>query len=239
MTTLQHNDAGQGSWPSPLDPGDLSRRIIQRRTELRLSVGQVAERARMSQRYLEYLERFPARPSATALRQLAAALRTTPSALLGGGSNVPPGHQLPADGRMERLPVRECRRLIAPGGIGRVALTTLSGPIVVPVNYAYIAATIVLRTNAGSAIAAHSTEPVAFEVDRIDEALSQGWSVLVRGQAHPVLQPNELRNLTAGTDLRPWPGGVHDLYVRIVPERITGRRVTSCALSRRKGWPRS
>ena len=52
-----------------------------------------------------------------------------------------------------------------------------------------------------------------------------GWSVLVRGQAHRVLQPGELRHLREGCDLRPWPAGEHDLYVRIVPAHITGRRI--------------
>jgi transcriptional regulator with XRE-family HTH domain len=84
----RHDDHG---WPSPPDPGDLSRRVAQRRAELHLSQAQAAARAGLSLRYLEYLERYPARPTAAALRQLAAALRTTPAALLGGGANVPPG----------------------------------------------------------------------------------------------------------------------------------------------------
>ena len=42
-------------WPSPPDPGDLSRRVAQRRAELHLSQGQVAARAGLSLRYLEYL----------------------------------------------------------------------------------------------------------------------------------------------------------------------------------------
>ena len=42
-------------WPSPPDPGDLSKRVALRRTELRLSQAQVAARAGMSLRYLEYL----------------------------------------------------------------------------------------------------------------------------------------------------------------------------------------
>ena len=74
-----HDDHG---WPSPPDPGDLSRRVAQRRAELHLSQVQVAARAGVSLRYLEYLERYPARPTPAALRQLAAALRTTPAALL-------------------------------------------------------------------------------------------------------------------------------------------------------------
>jgi hypothetical protein len=51
--------------------------------------------------------------------------------------------------------------------------------------------------------------------------------VLVRGQAHRVLQPGELRNLRETCDLRPWPAGEHDLYVKIVPTHITGRRIRS------------
>ena len=35
-------------WPAPPDPGDLSRRITRRRTELKLSIAQVADRARLS-----------------------------------------------------------------------------------------------------------------------------------------------------------------------------------------------
>ena len=83
-------------WPSPADPGDQSRRVAQRRTELRLRQAQLAMRAGLSLRYLEYLERYPARPSPAALRQLAAALRTTPAALLGAGASVPPGQCRPA-----------------------------------------------------------------------------------------------------------------------------------------------
>lgn len=225
QVNAEHEPRDSRSWPSPFDPGDLSRRIIQRRTELRLSINQVAERAHLGRRYLEYLEHFPARPSGAELRQLAAALRTTPAALLGAGSDMPPGHAQAPQGRMERLTQTECRRLISSGGIGRIALVTVSGPIILPVNFAVVAETIVIKTEAGSMIAGHASDPVAFEVDRIDEALHQGWSVLVRGQAHPVLQPGERRNVLADTTLQPWPQGEHDLFIRIVPDRITGRRL--------------
>lgn len=225
--TAEHEPRSAWPWPAPPDPGDLSRRIIQRRAELRLSLAQVADRARVNRHYLEYLEQFPARPSTAVLRQLAAALRTTPAALLGGGGDVPPGHGVTATRRMERLTPAECRRLIAPGGIGRIALVTASGPLVLPVNYAFVADAIVIRTGAGSPIAAHASDCVAFEVDRIDEALAQGWSVLVRGRAHPVLQPAEHRVLLARTNLRPWPQGEHDLFIRIVADHITGRRIAA------------
>jgi transcriptional regulator with XRE-family HTH domain len=214
------------TWPSPPDPGDLSKRIARRRAELRLSRAQVAARSGLSLRYVEYLERYPARPEGAALRKLAAALQTTPAALLGAGAQLPPG-----PGRSARPPVvtrllpTECRRLIAPGGIGRIGFGTASGPVVLPVNFAVVADTIVIRTSEGSMIEGHAGDQVAFEVDHIDEALCQGWSVLVRGPAHSVAHPAELHHVQRDTTLWPWPGGDRDVYVRIIPDRITGLRI--------------
>ena len=214
------------AWPSPPDPGDLSKRIARRRADLRLSRAQLAARTGLSLRYLEYLERYPARPGGTVLRKLAAALQTTPAALLGAGAQVPP-----APGRSARPPVvtkllpAECRLLIAPGGIGRIAFGTASGPVVLPVNFAVLAGTIVVRTSEGGMIEGHAGDQVAFEVDHIDEALGQGWSVLVRGPAHRVAHPAELQHVQRDTALWPWPGGDRDVYVRIIPDRVTGRRI--------------
>jgi transcriptional regulator with XRE-family HTH domain len=214
------------SWPSPPDPGDLSKRVARRRAELHLSAAQVAARAGLSLRYLEYLERYPARPEPAVLRRLAAALQTTPTALLGAGIQAPPGH-----GYLARPPVTakltpaECQRLIAAGGIGRIAFGTASGPVVLPVNFAVVAGTIVIRTGQGSVIEGHADEQVAFEVDHIDEALSRGWSVLVRGLAHRVAHPAELRHVQRDAAIWPWPGDDRDVYVRIIPDKITGRRV--------------
>jgi nitroimidazol reductase NimA-like FMN-containing flavoprotein (pyridoxamine 5'-phosphate oxidase superfamily)/DNA-binding XRE family transcriptional regulator len=213
-------------WPSPPDPGDLSRRIAQRRAELHLSQAQAAARAGLSLRYLEYLERYPARPSPEALRRLAAALRTTPAVLLGGGANVPPGQCRPAGLRaVSKLMPAECRQLIAPGGVGRIAFVTISGPIVVPVNFAVLADTLVIRTAEGTVIDGHADEQVALEVDHIDEALCQGWSVLVRGPARRVTHPAELRRLQEEAAVWPWAGGEREVYVRIIPREITGRRI--------------
>jgi DNA-binding XRE family transcriptional regulator len=83
---------GGWGWPSPPDPGDLSKRVARRRAELHLSQAQVAARAGMSLRNLQYVERYPARPTAAALRRLAAALQTTPATLLGAGAQAPPGY---------------------------------------------------------------------------------------------------------------------------------------------------
>jgi hypothetical protein len=216
--------AGRGQeadqrWPSPPDPGDLSKRIARRRAELRLSQIQVAARAGMSLRYLEYLERYPGRPSATALR-------TTPAALLGAGAEAPLVLGHPAGQPLaEKLTPAECRRLIAPGGVGRVAFSTAVGPVVFPVNFAVLADTIVVRTATGTVIEGHADDLVALEVDHVDEALCQGWSVLVRGQAHRVSHPAELWRLREDAVVWPWAGGSREVYLRIVPSKITGRRI--------------
>ncbi len=213
-------------WPSPPDPGDLSKRIASRRAELRLSVAQVAARAGVSERYLEYLERYPGMPDPATLRALAAALRTTAAALLGAGAQAPPGRALLAGSpAVEKLTPAQCRRLIAPGGVGRIAVTTACGPVVLPVNFVMAGNSIVFRTGSGSLIAAHAADSVAFEVDHVDEALGQGWSVLVRGPAHHVAQPGELQHLRAQAAVTPWAGGEREAYIRIFPVQISGRRV--------------
>jgi len=217
------------AWPSPPDPGDLSKRVARRRAELHLTKAQVAARAGMSLRYLEYVERYPARPDPAALRRLAAALQTTPAALLGAGAQVPPGYgHLSGPPVVTKLTPSECRQLIAAGGVGRLAFCTASGPVVLPVNFAVVAGTIVIRTGEGTMVEGHADEQVAFEVDRIDEALSQGWSVLVRGVAHHVAHPAELHIVQRDAAIWPWPGGDRDIYVRIIPDTITGRRIETC-----------
>ena len=225
-------EGGPWHWPVPSDPGDLSRRLAARRAELRLSLSQVAWRARVEPRYLAYLENFPGHQDAATLRKLAAALRTTSAALLGAGQEAPPG-QDPREacwssaGLVERLIRAECYRLLGPRGIGRIAFGTASGVVVLPVNYVVAEGTIVVRTGSGSLIGVHGDGPVSFEADHFDLEIGQGWSVLIRGDAHRVLQPGELRNLCEGCDLRPWPAGEHDLFVRIVPSQVTGRRIRS------------
>jgi transcriptional regulator with XRE-family HTH domain len=226
MTVNGISRPGPEGWPSPPDPGDLSKRVARRRAELGLSAAQVATRAGLSLRYLEYVERYPARPSPATLRRLAAALRTTPAALLGAGADIPSGHARPAGERvLAKLMPAECRRLIAPGGVGRLGLSTISGPVVLPVNFAVLADTIVVRTAEGTVIDGHADEQVALEVDHIDEALCQGWSVLARGPAHRVTHPSELRRLQDDAVLWPWAGGEREVYVRIIPNLITGRRI--------------
>ncbi|MET7479295.1 pyridoxamine 5'-phosphate oxidase family protein [Streptomyces sp. NPDC005648] len=209
--------------------GDLGRRLAARRTERGLTREQTASRAGMAPGYLKYLEEHPgAAPGSGALLRLAEVLGTTVRDLTGGDTDLPPGLRRPAHGaRLVELSVPECRSLLATHGVGRIAVPTASGPVVVPVNYSVVEGAIVFRTEAGSTPSQASGCQVAFEVDRIDDVFSSGWSVLVRGHARTVTDPDETHRLSAHARSTPWAGGHRDVWVRVAPLVITGRRITA------------
>ena len=45
------------------------------------------------------------------------------------------------------------------------------------------------------------------------------------GPAHRVRHPAELHRLQEDAVIWPWPGGEREVYVRIIPSQITGRRI--------------
>ncbi|MFC5827506.1 helix-turn-helix domain-containing protein [Nonomuraea insulae] len=211
--------------------GDLGRRIIHHRERLGLTREQVAAHADMSPGYLKYLEENADTPDTGALYRLADALGTTVDDLLGGGQERPPGRgPATAHPSLETLEEAECLRLIEPGGIGRVAFNSSRGPTVLPVNYKMQHGAIVFRTATGGAMDQDLRTGlegvdivIAFQIDKIDEANREGWSVLVQGPAHHV--PPEEATGVAGVGITPWAGGERQLYIRIVPSRVTGRRI--------------
>ncbi|UOB08089.1 DUF1918 domain-containing protein [Streptomyces sp. HP-A2021] len=210
------------------NPGDIGRRVAAERHRSGLSLGETARRARMSPDYLAYLEDQPADPSLGTLIRLADALGTTVAALRGGGIDLPPGQgQALLHPRLRDLSPQECRTLLSTHGVGRIALPASDGrPAVVPVNYEVVDDAIVFRTAPGSVPAAAVGKEVAFEVDHVDEAMSQGWSVLAVGPAHVVTEPDAVHGLTRRAHTTPWAGGEREMWVSIRPASLTGRRIT-------------
>jgi transcriptional regulator with XRE-family HTH domain len=206
---------------------DIGRRIEEERARAGLSREDAAERAGMSPEYLAYLETsLSPNPSHAALVRLAAALGVPLGTLTGAGLDMPPGQQS-ADrhAALENLTADECRTLMAPGGIGRFLFVTERGPVAVPVNYAMLGADVVFRTDDSTAAAgAVRQEKVSFDVDHIDDALSEGWSVLVSGTAAILTRPGDVR-AAESLHIEPWAGGHRDTYVRLAPAEITGRRI--------------
>jgi nitroimidazol reductase NimA-like FMN-containing flavoprotein (pyridoxamine 5'-phosphate oxidase superfamily) len=135
-----------------------------------------------------------------------------------------------ADRVIEELDEDQCLSLISGGGIGRIAYASRFGPAVLPVNYALRDGAVVFRTAANGPLdedlrtgITGADYKVAFEIDSIDMATRGGWSVLIQGPAHRVTGAGEAAVRETGVE--PWAPGPRELFVRIVPSRITGRRV--------------
>jgi len=207
--------------------GDIGRRVAAERERQGLSLAETARRARMAPDYLAFLEERQADPSVATLIRLADALGTSVAALRGGGIDLPPGQgQALLHPQLRDLDPDECRARLSTHGVGRIAVSTPDGPAVIPVNYEVVDDAIAFRTVPGSAPAAAVGSEIAFEVDHVDEAMSQGWSVLVVGPARVVTQPGEVQQLADHAHTTPWAGGEREMWVSIQPTRITGRRIS-------------
>jgi len=135
-----------------------------------------------------------------------------------------------ADRVIEELDEAESLRLISAGGIGRIAYQSRFGPAVLPVNFRWHDGAVVFRTTRHSALdedlqtgISRADFLVAFEIDEIDTPGRQGWSVLIQGPAHHVSEAERESAERAGVE--PWPAGERELFMRIVPNRVTGRRI--------------
>ncbi len=114
---------------------------------------------------------------------------------------------------VEVLDEMACLSLIAGGGVGRIGYTGRFGPAVLPVNYHVHEGTIVFRTGMGSAMVsdlrtgiADAEYSVAFEIDQIQPATQEGWSVLVQGAVHFVDSADGTGPDCAAGACRPGPG---------------------------------
>ncbi len=121
----------------------------------------------------------------------------------------------------------QCLSLLEPGGIGRIGLASAEGVVILPVNFAVTGNAIIFRTAPDTLLAARAGASVSFQTDHIDEALREGWSVLVQGHARMVSDERDVRHLEHATGLEPWAGGARDVWVRIAPARISGRSIQS------------
>ncbi|MFE2543077.1 pyridoxamine 5'-phosphate oxidase family protein [Actinacidiphila glaucinigra] len=221
--------SGMAPKPFPAAPGDMGRRVAKRREELGLTREEVAARAGMATSYLRFIEeQSTAAPGPGTLGTLAAVLDTTVTALSGGEADLPPGRRGRASphARLMELSSGECWSRLDGHGVGRVAVTTPGREAILPVNYSVVDRSVVFRTAPGSGPAEVVGTEVVFEVDHVDEALSQGWSVLVRGLARRVEDPEAVRYLAQRVYSGPWPGDDDRvMWVRIEAGAISGRRI--------------
>ncbi len=131
--------------------------------------------------------------------------------------------------RIIELDDGRCRELLETHRprLGRVAFAEDGNPdwpVVLPVNYCYHDGAVYFRTFEGSKLfAALRRQRVAFEVDAIDGAWRQGWSVMVVGTLDVVRDAA----LAAAVDdtLESWATDDTDQLIRISITQVSGRQV--------------
>jgi len=130
-----------------------------------------------------------------------------------------------SEDRWHELAKSECFGRLAGAAFGRIAIFDGQGPVIFPINFVFDNHTIVFRTDEGSKLdTACRVGRVAFEIDGTDTATHTGWSVLVRGEAVEITNPDELQRL-AEIAPEPWAPGAKAHFVRILPIAVTGRQI--------------
>ena len=128
--------------------------------------------------------------------------------------------------RLDVMPYAECVAALRAQHVGRVGFVDDGQIVVVPVNYAFVAGSIIFRSALGAKVShAELGDPMSFEIDAADDATQSGWSVLAKGVSEHVDDP-WLTDMYAYLGEAPWLRDVpRDEWVRIRVETITGRRV--------------
>ena len=118
-----------------------------------------------------------------------------------------------------------CWTLLRTASLGRLAVVSAAGrPDIYPVNFTTDHGTLVFRTDGGGKLDALRSAPmVAFEADGYDEAAAEVWSVVVHGRADPIHDTDDAVR-TASLPLFPWQSGRKNVFVRVVPDAVSGRR---------------
>lgn len=130
------------------------------------------------------------------------------------------------------LDEKSCRTLLQVNIVGRVGFVQQGTPRIVPVNYAMDGADVVVAVDPsselGRVVAGSDPDavPVAvFEIDHVDHDRHQGWSVTVTGPMVEVRDSSALQRRAPGSTPRPWADGDHPMLVRVVANRVSGRRL--------------
>ena len=133
-------------------------------------------------------------------------------------------------------------RLLGSVSLGRVVFTARALPAIRPVTHLVDGDHVIIRTDRDAAITselrARTGTVVAYEADAIDTTEHLGWSVVVVGVAHRVIDPDDAAAYRRA--LRPWVNGAKDQVIAIHADMVTGFRLVagaSWSSGRTKGPP--
>ncbi|HTQ15817.1 pyridoxamine 5'-phosphate oxidase family protein [Mycobacterium sp.] len=120
------------------------------------------------------------------------------------------------------LPEHECWDLLKSMALGRLVTAADGRPQIFPVNFVVQNRTVLFRTAEGTKlISVAINNHVVFEVD--DHDVAEGWSVIIEGRTRSLRTDEELKE-AEHAQLLPWTASAKTHYIRILPERVTGRR---------------
>lgn len=127
------------------------------------------------------------------------------------------------------LSPEECADLLAASKLGRLGIVIDGRPEIFPVNHVYDreSGCVVFPTRAGTKLHGTLDWPwVAYEVDGIEPDDAGGWSVAVVGAADEITDADEIARLARDRHVL-WAAGDDAHWIRIVPSKMTGRRISS------------
>ena len=120
----------------------------------------------------------------------------------------------------------ECEGLLRANVAGRMAISSPTGPHIIPVNYSVVDSAVVISTSPYSLLGTHGRDGiVAFEIDYFDYTYRRGWSVVARGRAEVVNDPDELQHIRTVWEPTPWASGVRNLFLRLAWQELSGRQL--------------
>jgi nitroimidazol reductase NimA-like FMN-containing flavoprotein (pyridoxamine 5'-phosphate oxidase superfamily) len=148
-------------------------------------------------------------------------------------SGYPTGNQEHVMGNDRPEPViaelssAECYQKLASHNVGRIGVNVDQYPLIIPVNYILDHNTVVLRTAPTTVVVDADHAKVTLQVDEFDVEQQSGWSVLLKGRGRAVHfdDIDELYARTTATRLVSWAPGARDLWIRITPDGVSGRRI--------------
>jgi nitroimidazol reductase NimA-like FMN-containing flavoprotein (pyridoxamine 5'-phosphate oxidase superfamily) len=124
------------------------------------------------------------------------------------------------------LSAEDCRALLRSCVAGRVALSTPTGPHIVPVNYSVVDDAIIVRTTPYSLLGTYGRDTTfAFEIDGFDRVHERGWSVMARGRVEAVTERHELEHIREVAQPQPWASGGRSLFLRLRWTELSGRKL--------------
>jgi hypothetical protein len=133
-------------------------------------------------------------------------------------------HPAGLESAVEVLDEATCWELMSGVEVGRLAVAAVGELDIFPVNYVVDDGTVVFRTAEGTKLVELVVAgQVAFEADGRDDETGTAWSVVVKGEADLLDRFDDIYR-AQNLHIVPWSGQVKERFVRIQPNRVTGRR---------------